>query len=62
MLDVLQSALHTEPARSKAQIEVRFLEIQPGKFRLQVGNVKPAAEKRNEEVCLLHFRVQSVLR
>ena len=62
MLDVFQSPPHAEPARRETQIEVWFLEIQSGELCLQVGNVKPAAEKRNEEVCLLQFCMQSVLR
>jgi len=61
VFDVFQPALHAEPARRKAEIEVRFLEVQSGEFRLQVGNVKSASEKRNEQVRLLQLCVQPVL-
>ena len=60
-LDVFQPALHAEPARGEAEIEMGFFEIQPRELRLQVGNVEAAAEERDEEVCLFQFRVQSVL-
>jgi hypothetical protein len=61
VLDMFQSALHAESARREAEIEMRFLKVQPGELRLQVGNVKPAAKKSNEQVCLFQLCVQSIL-